>query len=353
MPISLKNIKSKDWVKVWSGRWSFNSDINFGYHWTIMNKVAGKPAYNQIIYVYKNGITDCWVSVAGKDDLGKRLIKVYKDSQSVKKLSAALKGKAQEVFSFIKSHNPQAISLKDYQKFWQLAGEYYLPHLSVKYIVDYFSEAQLKKFLPILEEARLFSEPVFREIENFMEKIAAGIARQSKYNREQILSTTAAELIKHFHGVKLPEKRLLTARYAKSAILVDRGEYKTYIGKEVNKIEDILSPQKGAKIIKGSIAYKGISTGLVRLVIDPKKDGAAFRQGEILVTGMTRPEFLSVIKKAAAFITDAGGILSHAAIIARELKKPCVIGTHVATRLLKNGDLVEVDANKGIIRILK
>ncbi|TSC78406.1 MAG: pyruvate, water dikinase [Parcubacteria group bacterium Gr01-1014_29] len=57
--------------------------------------------------------------------------------------------------------------------------------------------------------------------------------------------------------------------------------------------------------------------------------------------------------KAGAFIIDAGGILSHAAIVARELKKPCVIGTKIATKVLKNGDLVEVDADNGIVKIIK
>ena len=67
---------------------------------------------------------------------------------------------------------------------------------------------------------------------------------------------------------------------------------------------------------------------------------------------MTRPEFLPLMKKAVAFITDAGGILSHAAIMARELEKPCIIGTRIASKILKDGDLVEVDADKGIVKIL-
>ena len=56
--------------------------------------------------------------------------------------------------------------------------------------------------------------------------------------------------------------------------------------------------------------------------------------------------------KAGAFIIDAGGILSHAAIVARELKKPCVIGTKIAMNVLKDGQKVEVDADNGIVRIL-
>ena len=58
------------------------------------------------------------------------------------------------------------------------------------------------------------------------------------------------------------------------------------------------------------------------------------------------------IRKAKAIITDQGGVLCHAAIIARELQKICLVGTQIATKVLRNGNLVEVDANKGIIRKL-
>lgn len=75
--------------------------------------------------------------------------------------------------------------------------------------------------------------------------------------------------------------------------------------------------------------------------------------GDILVTGMTTPDFLSAIRKSAGFVTDEGGITCHAAIVSRELKKPCIIGTKIATQILKDGDLVEVDANKGIVKILE
>ena len=73
---------------------------------------------------------------------------------------------------------------------------------------------------------------------------------------------------------------------------------------------------------------------------------------DILVTGMTTPDYLPALRKAAAFVTDEGGVTCHAAIVARELKKPCIVGTKRATQLLKDGELVEVDANSGIVRIL-
>ncbi|MBI5614473.1 hypothetical protein HY947_06105 [Candidatus Gottesmanbacteria bacterium] len=77
------------------------------------------------------------------------------------------------------------------------------------------------------------------------------------------------------------------------------------------------------------------------------------KEGEIIVSPMTMPDFLPAMKKAAAIVTDEGGILCHAAIVARELKKPCIVGTQFATQIFKTGDYVEVDAFKGTIRLIK
>ena len=68
---------------------------------------------------------------------------------------------------------------------------------------------------------------------------------------------------------------------------------------------------------------------------------------------MTMPDFVMAMKKAAAIVTDEGGITCHAAIISREFKKPCIVGTRIASDILQNGDLIEVDANKGLVKILK
>jgi len=83
------------------------------------------------------------------------------------------------------------------------------------------------------------------------------------------------------------------------------------------------------------------------------KQSSQFQPEEILVTGMTRPEFIFLIKKASAIVTDEGGVTCHAAVVSRELHKPCVIGTKIATQVLHDGDLVEVDANQGVVKILK
>ncbi len=103
--------------------------------------------------------------------------------------------------------------------------------------------------------------------------------------------------------------------------------------------------------INGICANKGSYTGLVRIIIS-EKDFHQFQEGEILVTGMTRAEYVPLMRKAGAIITDEGGITCHAAIVSRELGIPCIIGTKIATQVLKDGDEVEVDADNGVVRIL-
>jgi len=105
--------------------------------------------------------------------------------------------------------------------------------------------------------------------------------------------------------------------------------------------------------IKGQTGCLGKIKGTVCLVRSIKTEGKKFKAGDILVTGMTRPEFVALMRKASAIVTDEGGITCHAAIVSRELKIPCVIGTRIATKVLKDGDIVEVDAHKGIIKKLK
>jgi phosphohistidine swiveling domain-containing protein len=123
-------------------------------------------------------------------------------------------------------------------------------------------------------------------------------------------------------------------------------EYKT-----INKYI-IEEEEKNTQEIKGQIGNKGIARGIVRIVKSPVHFHL-FKNNEILVTGMTRPEYVPLMRKAKAVITDEGGITCHAAIVSRELNKPCIIGTRFATRVLHDGDLVEADANQGIVRILK
>ena len=105
------------------------------------------------------------------------------------------------------------------------------------------------------------------------------------------------------------------------------------------------------KTIKGFSANKGRIEGVVRIILSAK-DFHKINRGDILVTTMTSVDFVPIMEKVGAFVTNEGGITSHAAIVAREMNKPCIIGTQIATKVLKDGDRVEVDADKGTVKII-
>jgi phosphohistidine swiveling domain-containing protein len=106
--------------------------------------------------------------------------------------------------------------------------------------------------------------------------------------------------------------------------------------------------------IAGSIASRGsepVVRGIARVILNPKNE--TIGKDEILVTSMTRPEFVPLLKNAKGVITNEGGVTSHAAIVSRELNKPCIIGTKNATRVLQTGDEIEMRMNHGVVKIIK
>jgi phosphoenolpyruvate synthase/pyruvate phosphate dikinase len=110
------------------------------------------------------------------------------------------------------------------------------------------------------------------------------------------------------------------------------------------------------KEIKGTVAYRPNNeekiVGKVK-VIYGFADMSQFKQGEVLVTEMTNPDYVPIMKMATAIITNEGGMTCHASIASRELKVPCIVGTKIATQVFRDGDMVEIDVHKGIVRLLK
>lgn len=78
-----------------------------------------------------------------------------------------------------------------------------------------------------------------------------------------------------------------------------------------------------------------------------------FKKGDIMVTHDGSAELTIFLKKAGAIVTNEGGMICHAANIAREMKTPCIVATKFATKFIKSGDIIEVDANKGIVKKIK
>jgi len=102
--------------------------------------------------------------------------------------------------------------------------------------------------------------------------------------------------------------------------------------------------------VKGQSASTGVGTGPVVIVSPTEVQDIEFAQGSVLVCSVTSPDYVPLMQKAAAIVTDQGGILSHAAIVARELGKPCIVATGNATQVLRPGQRVTVDATAGVVR---
>jgi phosphoenolpyruvate synthase/pyruvate phosphate dikinase len=151
-----------------------------------------------------------------------------------------------------------------------------------------------------------------------------------------------------------PELKEVVARRAEHCVYYgEKGLEIVAVGDECDAFEGTIKEEAVLDIseFKGQVACVGKVTGTVKIV-NEVADIAKVNEGDVLVSIATNPDVLPAMKKAIAFVTEQGGITSHAAIVAREMNKPCVIGTKIATKVLKDGDLVEVDANKGIVRIL-
>ncbi|OIO51863.1 hypothetical protein COY93_00285 [Candidatus Uhrbacteria bacterium CG_4_10_14_0_8_um_filter_58_22] len=156
------------------------------------------------------------------------------------------------------------------------------------------------------------------------------------------------------------QKIEIQERRAGYVLWKSHGEKRIFSGERFGEIERyvderMMSGQEDG-VLTGSVAFGGKVRGRVRILRHDKKDISKevekFVEGDILVTEMTRPDTVLACGKASAIVTDEGGVVCHAAIVARELKKPCIVGTKIATRVLKDGMIAEVDADRGIVRVI-
>ncbi|MBU1178223.1 hypothetical protein KJ903_03300 [Patescibacteria group bacterium] len=144
----------------------------------------------------------------------------------------------------------------------------------------------------------------------------------------------------------------LNKRIRYSVIVYSKDGPELFTGPEAKKIvaRRVRTDKKVSPVewIEGETACPGQARGTVRLIFTAA-DLPKMQPGDILVSPATNPNLLPAMKKAGAIITDKGGITSHAAIISRELKIPCITGTKIATEVLKDGDKVKVNADQGTI----
>ena len=138
-------------------------------------------------------------------------------------------------------------------------------------------------------------------------------------------------------------------------MIVEKKDIESCTGRDAVKRrgEELSTAYEGITNFKGTTASPGKVIGKVKVCFSSDDAIKKVEKGDILVASMTLPDYVPAMKKAAAIVTDEGGVTCHAAIVSREMKIPCVIGTGIATKVLKDGDTIEVNANHGIVSVIK
>jgi len=218
-------------------------------------------------------------------------------------------------------------------------------------------DKNLNNLLVFLKEnvfLRDYRDMIRQKLNVELRKFYSVMAKKLNISVEQIAILTNEEIESHLTDNKHFSKNTIAEREKNYLLIQKTNRVYIYSGNEaLQKFRQELGDIDYAdvKMISGSIGSKGTAKGIVKIVYT-NKDLDKIVEGDILVATMTRQDFIPAIRKAAALVTDEGSVTCHAAIIARELNKPCIVATKNGTRILKDGDLVEVDANKGTIKKL-
>lgn len=209
---------------------------------------------------------------------------------------------------------------------------------------------QLRTFAYYKEARKESQYHINYGLDGWYREAAKRLSSEPLYAKYVLESEYEAMFVK---GAPLLTDTELKERYRASAYFCVDGKDTLVAGDEALKYKELYQKNtEGAQVdgvLKGSVAYPGFVRGRA-IIVNAAADMEKFRDGDILISIATNPVLVPAMSRAAAIVTNTGGVTCHAAIVSRELKIPCVVGTKVATQVIQDGDQVEVDANKGIVR---
>ena len=186
------------------------------------------------------------------------------------------------------------------------------------------------------------------------EKLLKELGKRLTLSLIQVKHILPREIESFLNSGKVPRK-IINERIKYSVLTYGKDNPIICTGRKAKKIiaeKMAIQISRIQNELKGQSACAGLARGRVRIVNTPK-DMSGFKKGEILISEKTNPNLIPAMKLAAAIVTNIGGLTCHAAIVSRELGKPCVVGVKNATQIFKDGDLIEVDANTGVVKPVK
>jgi len=270
------------------------------------------------------------------------LILEFKKAKENIILAKKVKNKNKSIKIILENYLQYMRIISTYNCFWRYIGN--------REHDEFISDKQIKR---ISCERNLVAK-FYPEVEKIILSIVQYIGKSGKFDGTLLLYLSYLEfreyLKKGITNKKLKELRKRKAGYFYVFEEKTKMEIITTDVSIINQIKrDFYNINKKTTKIKGFPAYAGIVRGKVFNISESKN---ATSKRYILVAPSTHPKDINLIKDSIAIVTDEGGILSHASIISRELKIPCVIGTKIATKILRDGDFVEVNAVKGEVKLI-
>ena len=325
-----------------------------------------------LIYDWREKKLDFYLSHKDQQRLADEAVSFYQDRFEIWQKFTKQNIQAGEKFiKLVQKESPSAANLTNQQLqktflkavyFFQLLGGsyFYTEYFYLGKIEELIRRqpahyARLKKKFDHIGKLKFKARRVLNNFYNYhkiFEPYVAEIGR--RWRRTDLPWLSYEEINSLFAGERISPSN----RGRSNWVLAKNNDWRLITGEKAEYLLRIFTnyfQASNLRFIKGQGAYPGNYQGTVRVIKTIFSDNVAseikkFKKGNVLVANTTGPEIMTACQRAGAIVTDEGGLTSHAAIIARELKIPCVVGTKLATKIFKDGDLVKIDAERGIVK---
>ena len=311
--------------------------------------------FNNFLLINKNGIVHSW-----------RLESEY--NTFLKKLKNEKPDKFLKLLNNLDKQNKKLLKFLDYNNLQDYSNNELLKIFSnfVGNYSKYFSLFTLPKYFGMILDEKLLSAKIKTKLrkvrgvadyekiqKKFLPLFFKELQKRFNISWELFFYALPSEIINLLKSSQEINEKELRQRKRLVGFLTRNGQKtKMFLGQAADNIlkENIKNGNYKEKTIKGMTANGGIVTGRVKIVL--RESDLKNIKNKIIVTPMTSIKFVPYLKGILGIVTNEGGIACHAAIISREMNVPCVVGTKMATAILKNNDKIKLDANKGLITVL-
>ena len=346
----MKHKLPKDFYLTFSRDFTFLNTFLFGIEMIrSIDKYIGTH-YEQCFYTHSKGQIDFYRSQADETRftsfIGKKCLN---DADYLHTICSTLHSLTDEITDFLKT-NPK-IDTGNLDTYLAFQAKHLAYHLAVYWGGDYVGalpeSLENKDALKLLFEARAYNEHILPDMEKWV------------LSQSYVALLTKDELIDYVKTGNKPDDKELEDREQFALVYIDENDIRVFSGDAAKKTFSIIESDldlSGAGHFDGTLKGVGVSKGVYRGIVQNihlPEEFINIKPGVVVVAGQTRPHYNHFIQRAGAIVVDEGAMLGHAAILARESNLPTIIGTKFGTKVLKDGDMVEVDADNGTVKIIK